>query len=83
MIHQDEIMALAPSNWVKSSAIHTGNATNPIRIVCDGSNFSLYVNDIKLEDYTDSSFSSGMIGVTGETNLSKGAVTIGFDNLKI
>ena len=73
----------SPSNWKKSSAIHTGDATNIIRVVCDGNNFSFYANDIKLDDYTDSSFPSGMIGVTGGTIYAKGNATIGFDNLRI
>ena len=73
----------APTSWKKSSAIHTGNATNLIRVVCDGNKFSFYVNDVKLDDYTDNSFPSGTIGFTAGTNFSPGAVTIGFDNLKI
>ena len=73
----------APTSWKKSSAIHTGNATNLIRVVCDGNKFSFYVNDVKLDDYTDDSFPSGTIGFTAGTNFSPGTVKIGFDNLKI
>jgi len=70
-------------NWKKSSAIHTGNATNLIRVESDGDKFSFYVNNIEVDNYTDSSFSSGMIGLTTGTLYSPGAVTIGFDNLRI
>lgn len=70
-------------NWRKSSAIHTGNATNLIRVVSDGNEFSLYVNDIGVGNYNDSSFSSGMIGLTAGTLYTPGAATIGYDNLRI
>lgn len=70
-------------NWKKSNAIHTGNATNLIRIVSDGDRFSFYVNDIGVGNYTDSSFSSGMMGLAAATLYTPGTATIGFDNLKI
>lgn len=70
-------------SWNKSSAIKTGQATNLIRVVCDGDKFSFYVNDVLLQNYTDSSFSSGSIGLTAGTNYALGSVTIDFDNLKI
>lgn len=70
-------------NWKKSGAIHTGNATNLIRVVSDGDKFSFYVNNIGVEDYADGSFSSGMIGLAAGTLYTPGAATIGFDNLRI
>ncbi len=69
--------------WKKSSAIHTGSVTNIIDTVCNGEKFSFYVNNIKVDDYTDSSFGSGMIGFVAGSEYSKGPVIIGFDNLKI
>jgi hypothetical protein len=71
------------SPWKKSNAIHTGNATNLIKVICNGDKFSFYVNDIKVDDYKDGSFGSGMIGFTAGTEYAEGPVTIGFDNLKI
>ena len=71
------------SSWRKSNAIHKGNATNLIKVVCDGDQFSFYVNDIKVDDYKDDSFGSGMIGFSAGTNYAEGPATIGFDNLKI
>ena len=73
----------SPSDWRKSSAIHTGNATNLIRVECNGTNLSFYANDVKLNDYTDTSFPSGTIGLTCGTNNAKGDVTVAFDNLRI
>ena len=74
-----------PTSWIwkKSSAIHTGNATNLIRVESDGDKFSFYVNNIEVDNYTDSSFASGMIGVSTGTLYTPGAVSIGFDNLRI
>lgn len=69
--------------WNKSSAIKTGKATNLIRVECNGDKFSFYVNDVLLQSYTDSSFSSGQIGLTAGTNYALGSVTIDFDDLKI
>jgi hypothetical protein len=71
------------AGWNKSSAIKTGKATNLIRVVCNGDRFSFYVNDVLLQEYTDSSFPSGNIGLTAGTNYALGAVTVDFDNLKI
>lgn len=71
------------AGWNKSSAIKTGKATNVIRVVCNGDEFSFYVNDVLLQNYTDSSFSSGQIGLTAGTNYAPGSVTIDFDDLRI
>ena len=70
-------------NWKKSSAIQKGNSSNLIRVVCDGDKFSFYVNNMGVDNYTDGSFSSGMIGLTAGTLYTPGAATIGFDNLRI
>ncbi len=43
------------SDWAKSSAIKTGNATNPFRVVGNGDKLSFYANGVKLTDYSDSS----------------------------
>lgn len=73
----------SPSSWNKTSAIKIGKATNLIRVVCNGDKFSFYVNDVLLQEYTDSSFPSGDIGLEAGTNYAPGAVTVDFDNLKI
>jgi hypothetical protein len=74
-----------PTSWIwkKSSAIRTGNATNLISVVSDVNSFSFYVNNIGVGNYTDGSFSSGMIGLVVGTLYTPGAATIGFDNLRI
>ena len=70
------------SDWAKSSAIKTGNATNLIKVVCNGDKQSFYANGVKLTDYSDSSFAYGQLGLYTGTQ-SEGNVTIGFDNLKV
>ena len=70
------------SDWAKSSAIKTGNATNLFRVVGNGNKLSFYANGVKLTDYSDSSFAYGHIGLYAGTQ-SEGNVTIGFDNLTV
>ncbi|MCX6670130.1 MAG: hypothetical protein NTV25_10075 [Methanothrix sp.] len=69
-------------DWAKSSAIKTGNATNIVKVVCNGDKFSFYANGVKLTDYNDSSYANGHIALAVESK-SEGNVTIGFDNLTV
>jgi hypothetical protein len=71
------------ARWNKSSAIKTGLVTNLISVVCQGDKFAFYVNGELLQEYTDSAFASGQIGLTAGTNYALGPVTIDFDNIKI
>ena len=68
--------------WAESDKINTGNATNTIKAVCQGSTLSLYVNGNKLAETTDTTFTSGDIALattTYETETSE----IHFDNLVV
>jgi hypothetical protein len=73
----------SPANWKRSDAINLDNATNLIRIICKGDEFSFYVNNVLLEEYKDSSFSSGDIGLTTGTNYATGSAIVSFDDLCI
>lgn len=73
----------SPVNWKRSDAINLGNASNLIRVICNEDAFSFYVNDILLEEYTDSSFSSGNIGLTAGTNYAIGPARVSFDDMSI
>ena len=54
----------AIDGWVTSAAINTGlGAWNTLKAVCSGSNISLYINDTLIGSYTDTSLSSGKVGV--------------------
>jgi hypothetical protein len=71
--------------WKKSGAIHLGKTANLIRVSCAGNQFKFYVNDIKIEEFTDNDYiPMGKIGLIAGTNGgTQGAVTIDFDDLKV
>ncbi len=69
-------------DWQESSAINTGNATNQLRAVCNGSSFDLYVNGKHLASAQDDTFSSGAIALTATSYESDGT-EVHFDNLTV
>jgi hypothetical protein len=73
----------SPIYWIKSSAIHTENATNRINVTCDENKFSFYINDQKINEFMDNNSYPGGIGLMARTENTPGAVTIDFDNLRV
>jgi len=78
---------LAGGSWTtlaKSSSPHiiTGTGTNHLRVVCRGSEITLYANGHHLASMTDQSFSAGKPGVYAVSS-SQPNVHIAFDNLKV
>jgi hypothetical protein len=69
-------------DWTESPFIHKGQATNRLKVICQSSQISLYVNDRHLTDFSDVSYNHGDIGLFAGT-LSQGGVHISFDNLKV
>ena len=69
-------------DWTESDVIRQGNATNHIRVTCDGSTLALFVNDKRLATADDSTFSSGDIALTATTYGDVGT-EIHFDDLKV
>jgi len=69
-------------DWQESSAIRTGNASNHLRAVCNGSSFDLYVNGQHLASASDSTFSSGDLALTATSYESDGT-EVHFDNLTV
>jgi hypothetical protein len=70
-------------DWVESDAINQGiGATNHIMVVCSGDQFSFYVNGTYLTGVSDSTFSSGNIGLAVGTFDEPGAI-VHFDNLQV
>jgi len=69
-------------DWTKSEAIETRSSTNILQVAADGEKFTFYINGIKVADASDSTFSSGRIGIIGETT-DHGNAQVSFDNLKI
>jgi serine/threonine-protein kinase len=54
-------------DWTASDAIRTGQATNHIQAICDGSTLSLSVNDQFLAEVEDNTFTTGDIALTATT----------------
>lgn len=69
-------------NMQESDAINTGYESNRIRFDCVGSTLSLYVNGTLLEQQTDSTFSSGDVGLMAGTFDTAGT-QIAFDNFVV
>lgn len=63
-------------------AIFTDGRTNHITAVCDGSQLTLWVNDIQLASVQDSTFSSGDLALTA-LSFETDPITVAFDNLEV
>jgi hypothetical protein len=70
------------TDWVASPAIKQGNATNRLKIVAQGSQFTFYVNDQLVAEATDTAYRSGGIGLNAGC-FNEGGVEVAFDNLII
>ncbi len=70
-------------DWTESPHIATGQATNRLRVVCIGSELSLYVNDRHLESVRDTSFTEGELGVAAATFHGESYALFHFDNLQV
>jgi len=69
--------------WEASDAIKKGlDATNHMRVVCDGDRFSFYVNDTLLTELTDRALRAGTIGLAAGAYTEPPVVVL-FDNLSV
>ncbi len=69
--------------WEASDAIKKGlDATNHIRVVCDGDRFSFYVNDTLVTELTDGTLRAGTVGLAAGTGAEPPVVVL-FDNLSV
>jgi len=62
--------------------IETGVARNTIRIVCDGSYLALFVNDVKITEVFDETFTYGDIALV-VTSYDETPTEVHFDNLEV
>lgn len=69
-------------DWDTSGKINQGNATNTIRIVCQGNTLTLYVNGSQLATTTDSSYTAGDVTLTA-TTFESTPTEVHFDNLVV
>jgi hypothetical protein len=65
-----------------SDAIKQGNVTNDLRVDCIGDQLTLYANGTRLSSVTDSTFSSGDVGLLAGT-FSEPGTDILFDNFVV
>ena len=54
---------LSGDDWALSDAIRSGNATNLLEVVCQGTTMVFSVNGVRLAEVTDGSYSHGDIGL--------------------
>ncbi len=73
---------LLTPEWPESDAIHTGNATNLLEVVCQGETMVFLVNGVQLAQVQDTDHREGDIGLYAGTFYEPG-VEIHFDNLSI
>ncbi len=69
-------------DWRTSEAIRTGNATNHLQAVCDGSRLTLFVNGQRLATAEDTEFVDGDIALTA-TSYEAAPTEIHFDDLVV
>jgi hypothetical protein len=68
---------------VTSPHIKTGGATNRLKVICQGPQIALYVNDHHLTTVSDDSFAEGKIGLIAAAIKYPGPVKVAFDNLVV
>ncbi|HET90554.1 MAG TPA: hypothetical protein ENN99_07435 [Chloroflexi bacterium] len=70
------------ASWTESAAIKTGNATNHLQAVCNGSSLKLSINGQEVATAEDSTYTSGDIALTATTYEDQ-PTEIHFDNLVV
>ncbi len=69
-------------DFTPSSYINGGTNTNRLKVICKGSQITVYANGYKLTTVTDTLLTSGYIGLAAETLTSPNA-HYHFDNFKL
>lgn len=82
IVLDDKISFIGVEGWIKSSSIHTGSASNTIRVECVGSAFRLYANGSLLIELQDNTFSGGDVGLIAGTFDVPGTI-IAFDDFVV
>lgn len=70
-------------SFERAGAINTGQASNHITAVCVDNYLALYINGDLVEEYTDSTYSSGVVGLTTGQFEDTGAVEVAFDDVRV
>ena len=82
IVNQEETLIGSDQLGFNDQLIIPGNATNHIRADCIGSSFALYINGDLVAEATDSTFTSGNVGLIAGTWDTPGA-DIHFDNFTV
>jgi hypothetical protein len=72
-------MPIGNDSLLESDAINLGAASNHIRFECVGSTLTLYINGTRVDQQTDSSYTSGNVGLLAGTFDTVGTDVL-FDN---
>jgi len=70
-------------NWTESAAINQGQATNHLRVECQGNNLTFYVNDQLLERATDDRYQQGDVGLVAATLFGEPGTHILFKDFQV
>jgi len=73
---------LGSDNWLPTDAVNQGNATNRVRADCIGSSLTLWANGQLVHSASDSSFTTGDVGLIAGT-FSEAGTDILFDNFVV
>lgn len=70
-------------DWKKSSAIHTGHASNVLRVICKGESFAFYINDVRVDEFQNGDIAAGDVGLTAGKYQDPASTHISFDNFRV
>lgn len=70
-------------DWIESTAIKAGAATNHLQVTAKGNQLIFNVNGQKLFSFTDDDFKQGNIGLTAGTLFDHTGVHVAFDTLTV
>ncbi|GAB4579645.1 MAG: hypothetical protein Fur0022_23830 [Anaerolineales bacterium] len=77
-----EYFSLTEETFLPTDYVNQGNALNHLRADCIGNTLTLYINEQLIASYTDSSFSSGDVGIMVGSYNTSGADIL-FDNFVV
>ena len=78
----DGQQVLLGKDWTPSEAIHRGQATNVLEVVCQGDRLTFVVNGQPLAQVEDGEFSHGDVALYAGA-FYEGGVEVHFDNLRV
>jgi hypothetical protein len=70
-------------DWAASNAVIAGQATQKLKVTMKANKFSYFINDQKVFEKTDDSFTTGDIGLFALTLIDNPGTDISFDNVSV